>query len=166
MIMWSAVILRILEKGSTRSPGHGSTTGCAIGPRDVAAAGRGAAAPRSMTPRLSCFVARPAKPVPGIVEVSAWCSAAILRTRGVDFLRRRSSAVSAPSPPCLDGAVAGGRGRSPTDAAAAAGGGGGGGGGAGFGGSGLDAGGAEARAGGPRRAPLSRLCHRPRDLSG
>src|SRR5207247_666689 len=41
MIMWSAVILRILEKGSTRSPGHGSTTGCAIGPMDVAAAGGG-----------------------------------------------------------------------------------------------------------------------------
>src|SRR5881409_1023688 len=155
MIMWSAVILRILEKGSTRSPGHGSTTGCAIGPMDVAAAGRGAATPRSMKPRMSCFVTRPAKPVPGIVEMSTWCSAAILRTRGVDFLRRRSSAVSAPSPPCLDGAVAGGRGRSPTDAAAAAGGGGGGGGGAGFGGSGLDAGGAEAAAGGDATAPFS-----------
>src|SRR3989454_474342 len=153
MIMWSAVILRILEKGSTRSPGHGSTTGCAIGPMDVAAAGRGAATPRSMKPRMSCFVTRPAKPVPGIVEMSTWCSAAILRTRGVDFLRRRSSAVSAPSPPCLDGAVAGGRGRSPTDAAAAAGGGGGGG--AGFGGSGLGAGGAGAAAGGDATAPFS-----------
>src|SRR5437879_7172854 len=155
MIMWSAVILRILEKGSTRSPGHGSTTGCATGAMAVGAAGRGAATPRSMKPRMSCFVTRPAKPVPGIVEMSTWCSAAILRTRGVDFLRRRSSAVSAPSPPCLDGAVAGGRGRSPTDAAAAAGGGGGGGGGAGFGGSGLDAGGAEAAAGGDATAPFS-----------
>src|SRR5947207_764173 len=110
MIMWSAVILRILEKGSTRSPGHGSTTGCAIGPMDVAAAGRGAATPRSMKPRMSCFVTRPAKPVPGIVEMSTWCSAAILRTRGVDFLRRRSSAVSAPSPFGTTGADGEGRG--------------------------------------------------------
>src|SRR5213592_1462383 len=158
MIMWSAVILRIFENGSTRSPGQGSTTGCWTGPVGAGAGSRGpgavgAGAPRSMKPRMSCFVTRPAKPVPGIVEMSTWCSAAILRTRGVDFLRRRSSAVSAPSPPCLDGAVAGGRGRSPTDAAAAAGGGGGGG--AGLGGSGLDAGGAEAAAGGDATAPFS-----------
>ncbi len=155
MIMWSAVILRILENGSTRSPGHGSTAGCAIGPMGPAAAGRGATGPRSMKPRMSCFVTRPAKPVPGIVEMSTWCSAAILRTRGVDFFRRRSSAVSAPSPPCLSGAVAGGRGRSTTEAAAAAGGGGGGGGGAGFGGSGFGAGGAAAVAGDDATAPFS-----------
>src|SRR6266702_5744284 len=129
MIMWSAVILRILDHGSTRSPGQGSTLGAGSG---GPGAGETLAGPRSINPRMSCFVTRPAKPVPGIVEMSTWCSAAILRTRGVDFLRRRSSAVSAPSPPALDGAVAGGRGRSPTDAAAAAGGGGGGGGGAGF----------------------------------
>src|SRR5438132_3311250 len=47
---------------------------------------------------MSCLVTRPAKPVPGMVAMSTWCSAAILRTRGVDLRRRRSSAVSAPSP--------------------------------------------------------------------
>src|SRR5437773_11686323 len=41
MIMWSAVILRILENGSTRSPGHGSTTGSSIAPTGVAAAAGG-----------------------------------------------------------------------------------------------------------------------------
>src|SRR5207249_4448807 len=34
MIMWSAVILRILENGSTRSPGQGSTVGWTTGPAD------------------------------------------------------------------------------------------------------------------------------------
>src|SRR5437870_8623837 len=113
MIMWSAVILRIFENGSTRSPGQGSTVGCWTGP-DGAAAGRretgAAGAPRSMKPRMSCFVTRPANPEPGIVEMSTWCSAAILRTRGVERRRRRSSAVSAPSP-FPAGAGEGGRGR-------------------------------------------------------
>src|SRR5437868_14226541 len=72
-----------------------------------------------MTPRMSCLVTRPAKPVPGIVEMPTRCSAAILRTRGVDLRRRRSSAVPAPSPP-FTGAVEGGRER---DGAVAAGGG-------------------------------------------
>src|SRR6266550_2951701 len=119
MIMWSAVILRIFENGSTRSPGQGSTTGCSTGPdgagagsREPGAVGGGAGTPRSMNPRMSCFVTRPAKPLPGIVEMSTWCSAAILRTRGVDLRRRRSSAVSTPpSPFPTTGAVEGGRGR-------------------------------------------------------
>src|SRR2546421_656402 len=41
MIMWSAVILRILENGSTRSPGHGSTAGWSIGPAGGGGAGLG-----------------------------------------------------------------------------------------------------------------------------
>src|SRR2546429_5383373 len=48
---------------------------------------------------MSCLVTRPANPVPGIVEMSTECSAAILRTKGVERRRRRSSAVSVPSPP-------------------------------------------------------------------
>src|SRR5215472_647267 len=42
-IMWSAVILRIFDHGSTRSPGQGSTAGCSIGPDGAAAGMRGAA---------------------------------------------------------------------------------------------------------------------------
>src|SRR5258706_9916360 len=120
MIMWSAVILRILDHGSTRSPGQGSTLGAGSwGP----GAGDTLTGPRSINPRMSCFVTLPAKPDPGIVEMSTRCSAAILRTRGVDFLRRRSSAVSAPSP--LGGTGTGDGGRGTGAAGAGAGGGGG-----------------------------------------
>src|SRR3989449_1291899 len=126
MIMWSAVILRIFENGSTRSPGQGSTAGCCTGP-DGAAAGRrvpgavGTGAPCSMNPKMSCLVTRPANPVPGMAEISTRCSAAILRTSGVERLRSRSSAVSPPSPL---GAATGdaGVGRGTTGEAAAGGG--------------------------------------------
>src|SRR5438477_4149384 len=113
MIMWSAVILRILENGSTRSPGHGATAGAATaGARGWGlGVGETSDVPRSITPSMSCFVTRPAKPVPGIVEMSTRCSAAILRTRGVDLRRRRSSAVSAPSPFGTTGEDGEGRGR-------------------------------------------------------
>src|SRR6266571_4250204 len=129
MIMWSAVILRILENGSTRSPGQGSTAGWTTGPVDGtgdggrgAGAVAGALAPVSMKPRMSCLVTRPANPVPGMVEMSSWCSAAILRTSGVERRRSRSSAVSAPSPLGGTGAgFAGGAaaGAAPPDAAGA-----------------------------------------------
>src|SRR5216683_485738 len=131
------MILRIFENGSTRSPGHASTTGCSTGPtegsgeRGAVAVGVPTGMPRSITPRISCFVTRPAKPVPGIVEMSTWCSAAILRTRGVDFRRRRSSAVSTPPSP-LGGTGEDGEGRGGTGEVAA-------GGGAGFGAGGDDA---------------------------
>src|SRR3989442_5959280 len=75
MIMWSAVILRILENGSTRSPGQGSTVGWTTGPVDGTGDGgrgtgavAGALAPVSMKPRMSCLVTRPANPVPGMVR--------------------------------------------------------------------------------------------------
>src|SRR5438876_4847153 len=47
---------------------------------------------------MSCFVTRPAYPLPGIREISTLCSAAILRTSGVDLVRRRCSAVCTPPP--------------------------------------------------------------------
>src|SRR3982750_2083651 len=49
---------------------------------------------------MSFLVTRPARPVPGTALMSTWCSAAILRTSGVDFRRSRSSIDSAaPLPP-------------------------------------------------------------------
>src|SRR3972149_6842259 len=45
-----------------------------------------------MNERISCLVTRPAMPLPGIRLISTLCSAAILRTSGVERRRRRSSA--------------------------------------------------------------------------
>src|ERR1041385_3411402 len=135
MIMWSAVSLRILDHGSTRSPSQGSTTGpgttrtpgptvrSGVAGRSGGRAVRGSGGPNaggaSRDDRKSVLVRPPARPEPGIVAMWRLCSAAILRTRGVDFLRRRSSSDSS------DGATdgrSGGRadGRS-ADAIAAAG---------------------------------------------
>src|SRR3954471_3262541 len=50
---------------------------------------------------MSCLVTRPAYPLPGMREMSTLCSAAILRTSGVDFVRRRCSAVCTPPSPSL-----------------------------------------------------------------
>jgi len=47
---------------------------------------------------MSFFVTRPPSPVPGTSDTSTLCSAAILRTSGVERRRRRSSAVSTPPP--------------------------------------------------------------------
>jgi hypothetical protein len=47
----------------------------------------------SMCPRMSCFVTRPAIPVPGTLLMSTLCSAAILRTTGDDRVCRSSSGV-------------------------------------------------------------------------
>jgi hypothetical protein len=47
----------------------------------------------SMCPRMSCFVTRPAIPVPGIWRMSTLCSAAILRTTGDERVWRSSSGV-------------------------------------------------------------------------
>src|SRR5215472_17408339 len=51
MIIWSAVILRILDHGSTRSPGHGSTAGCSIAPAGAAEGIRGIEGAAAGTPR-------------------------------------------------------------------------------------------------------------------
>src|SRR5580765_4129773 len=49
---------------------------------------------------MSFLVTRPARPVPGTVLMSTLCSAALLRTSGVDLRFSRSSVVSAaPLPP-------------------------------------------------------------------
>src|SRR6185295_17790981 len=45
---------------------------------------------------MSFLVTRPARPLPGIALISRLCSAAILRTNGVERRRKRSSADSAP----------------------------------------------------------------------
>ena len=63
-----------------------------------AAAGWAGAASRCAS--TSFRVTRPARPVPWIAPISRLCSAAILRTSGVDFRRSRSSILSAaPFPP-------------------------------------------------------------------
>src|SRR6266699_4484257 len=60
---------------------------------------------------MSCFVTRPAKPLPGMREMSTLCSAAIFRTSGVNLVRKRCSAVWMPPPsPLLTGAGASGLG--------------------------------------------------------
>src|SRR5215217_8582956 len=44
---------------------------------------------------MSLLVTRPLRPVPSSLEISTPCSCAILRTRGLDLVRRRSSGVAA-----------------------------------------------------------------------
>src|SRR5205085_11371685 len=48
---------------------------------------------------MSFFVTRPDAPVPSSCEMSMPCSRAILRTKGLDFVRRNSSTVCAPPLP-------------------------------------------------------------------
>src|SRR5688572_30501765 len=99
MIMWSAVSLRIRAHGSPRSPSHGSTTGPGTTrtPSGLGGggwlAGLGTFGPASRNDRTSFLVTRPASPDPGIPVMSRLCSAAILRTSGLDLVRRRSSRV-------------------------------------------------------------------------
>jgi hypothetical protein len=46
--------------------------------------------------RMSFFVTRPLVPVPSSCVMSMLCSRAMLRTSGLDFVRRKSSADCAP----------------------------------------------------------------------
>src|SRR5947209_2053200 len=55
---------------------------------------------------MSFFVTRPDAPVPSRREISMPCSAAIFRTRGLERVRRNSSAVRAPCVPSAGGAPA------------------------------------------------------------
>src|ERR1043165_8891884 len=57
--------------------------------------------------RMSFLVTRPLRPVPSSLEMSTPCSCAILRTRGLDFVRRRSSTVAAVPSFCSAGFSAG-----------------------------------------------------------
>src|SRR5207237_1266362 len=50
--------------------------------------------PDSMKLRMSFLVTRPLMPVPSSCLMSMPCSSAILRTSGLDFVRRNSSAVA------------------------------------------------------------------------
>ena len=54
----------------------------------------GAGLPDSMKLRMSFLVTRPLRPVPSSLAISTPCSWAILRTSGLDFVRRSSSAVA------------------------------------------------------------------------
>src|SRR6185503_5512354 len=97
--MCSAIFLRITLIGSTRSPtcglgGGGAATGSydGAGATGAGALGAGAGAdPDSMKLSMSFLVTRPLRPVPSSFEMSTLCSWAILRTSGLDFVRRRSS---------------------------------------------------------------------------
>src|SRR5215212_1326638 len=58
---------------------------------------------------MSFLVTRPLRPVPSSFEMSTPCSCAILRTRGLDLVRRSSSTLAV-LPSCVDGVSAGGSG--------------------------------------------------------
>src|SRR4051812_48418602 len=70
----------------------GAVAPCPICPICIACCGV-MAAPDSMKLRMSFLVTRPLIPVPSRREMSMPCSRAILRTSGLDFVRRNSSAV-------------------------------------------------------------------------
>ena len=57
---------------------------------------------------MSCFVTRPAIPVPGTCRMSTLCSAAILRTTGDERVCRSSSAVMSARGFSTGGGVGGG----------------------------------------------------------
>src|SRR5580704_6201 len=114
--MWSLISARIFDIGSTTSPGQASGSGPSAA--TCGTAGRpttgGFAARLAIKPSMSRFVTRPAIPEPLNDPSSIPCSAAILRTRGDDLVRTRSS-NDAPLPlPTAAGAAA-------TDLAATAG---------------------------------------------
>ena len=111
--MCSAIFLRITLICSTRSPStvFGAGGGCVPAPAAGAGwelagfadiAGAWAGAPDSIKLRMSFFVTRPLIPVPSSDLMSMPCSSAILRTSGLDFVRRNSSApVALPSSRCV-----------------------------------------------------------------
>src|SRR3954465_3951233 len=104
--MCSLVRARILDIGSTTSPGQG----CGVGSWDAGCAMRDAGsgvagAPDSMNPRMSRFVTRPATPEPCNEAMLTPCSAAIFLTSGDDLVLTRSS-KELPLPEC-DAAMAG-----------------------------------------------------------
>src|SRR5215204_4151503 len=102
--MCSEIFFRITLICSTRSPTPGFGIE-AVGTSDVVAGAvaRGGSAagvvvdrdgPDSIKLRMSFLVTRPLIPVPSSFEMSTPCSSAILRTRGLDLVRRRSSTLS------------------------------------------------------------------------
>src|ERR1700674_4005019 len=125
--MCSAIFLRITVICSTRSPsadftaegtGAAGTAGVALptagddapvapdGPAGAAVRCDPAGAPDSIKLKMSFLVTRPLKPVPSRLAMSTPCSSAILRTRGLDLVRRNSSALAvAPLSPAGDAGV-------------------------------------------------------------
>ena len=78
------------------APAGGAPFGCA-GAADGGAAVRCGVGPDSIKLRMSFLVTRPLMPVPSSCLMSMPCSSAILRTSGLDFVRRNSSAAALPS---------------------------------------------------------------------
>src|ERR1700754_2235123 len=110
--MCSAIFLRMTLIDSTRSPicgrgGGGAGSSAGIGGAGAAGTAAGASGlagaagcagaavvlPDSMKLRMSFLVTRPLRTVPSSWEMSTLCSCAILRTSGLDFVRRSSSTV-------------------------------------------------------------------------
>src|SRR2546423_14357175 len=106
--MCSLMSARILDIGSTTSPGHASGRGnaCPPGGANRPGAAPVAGAPDSMKPSMSRLVTRPATPEPCSDAMLTPCSAAIFLTSGDDFVRTRSS-NELPLPEC-EAAMAGG----------------------------------------------------------
>src|SRR2546423_7639091 len=109
--MCSEMSARILDIGSTTSPGHGAGRGNACPPGGTNRPGVApvAGTPDSMRPSMSRLVTRPATPEPCSDAMLTLCSAAIFLTSGDDFVRTRSS-NELPLPECeaaMAGAVVG-----------------------------------------------------------
>src|SRR6185436_3095515 len=96
--MCSAIFFRITPIFSMRtlSPGWNAGGGGAIGARAPrpAAGAPDVFLPPAMNALMSSLVTRPEIPVPFNCEMSMPCSLAILRTRGEERTRRRSSSVA------------------------------------------------------------------------
>src|SRR5205814_1128481 len=105
--MCSLMSARILDIGSTTSPGHAAGRGNTCPPEgpNRPAAAPVAGAPDSMKPSMSRLVTRPATPEPCSDAMLTPCSAAIFLTSGDDFVRTRSS-NELPLPEC-EAAIAG-----------------------------------------------------------
>jgi hypothetical protein len=88
----------------------GGAAGAAAGVSGLRAGAAAAGLPDSMKLSMSFFVTRPLRPVPSSFEMSTLCSWAILRTSGLDFVRRSSSAVVAAVGAAGEGGGAGGAG--------------------------------------------------------
>ena len=106
----------------TGVPAGGDAAGAASVGVAAGASAAAASGPRaSRKERMSSRVTRPEMPEPSIWVISTSCSAAILRTRGVERVRRRSSRVAGAATVAAGAWGAGGASASATDCVTAAG---------------------------------------------